>query len=86
MFYAIMDNMVKGYIMKIALMGPPGSGKGTQAKMVCQHYGIPHISTGDMLRSAMQEDTPDGRALKELMGTGNLISDETEIFFRSALA
>ena len=62
--------------MKIALMGPPGSGKGTQAKMVCQHYGIPHISTGDMLRSAMQEDTPDGRALKELMGTGNLISDE----------
>lgn len=61
--------------MKIILMGPPGSGKGTQAKLLCEHYGIVHISTGDLLRAAMQEDTPKGRELKELMGTGNLIAD-----------
>ena len=61
--------------MKIILMGPPGSGKGTQAKLLCEHYGIVHISTGDLLRAAMQEDSPKGRELKELMGTGNLIAD-----------
>ncbi len=65
----------KGNSMKIILMGPPGSGKGTQAKLLCEHYGIVHISTGDLLRAAMQEDTPQGRELKELMGTGNLIAD-----------
>lgn len=62
--------------MKILLMGPPGGGKGTQAKLLCEHYHIPHISTGDLLRAAMQEDTANGRDLKALMGTGNLIADD----------
>lgn len=62
--------------MNIILMGPPGSGKGTQAKLLCEHYGLVHVSTGDLLRSAMQADTPEGRSLKEQMGTGNMISDD----------
>lgn len=62
--------------MKIILLGPPGAGKGTQAESICQRYDIPHISTGNMLREAIDAGTKLGIEAKSLMDAGILVSDE----------
>ena len=64
--------------MLIVLVGPPGSGKGTQAKGLCERYGIPQVSTGDMLRAAKKAGTLD-RDLLEMMDKGGLVPDEVVI-------
>lgn len=62
--------------MKIVLLGPPGSGKGTQAKAIYQKYHIPHISTGDMLRLAVREGSHLGLKVQKVMAAGELVSDD----------
>ena len=62
--------------MNIVLFGAPGAGKGTQAKQLVKKYGIPQISTGDILRAAIANKTPLGLQAKELMDQGKLVSDE----------
>ena len=65
--------------MNLILLGPPGAGKGTQAKMMIDHYRIPQISTGDILRAALKERTPLGLKAKEYMDKGLLVPDEVVI-------
>ena len=62
--------------MRLILLGAPGAGKGTQATFICEKFGIPQISTGDMLRAAIKAGSPLGIAAKKVMDAGNLISDE----------
>lgn len=65
--------------MRIILLGAPGAGKGTQAQFIMKKYGIPQISTGDMLRAAVKVGTPLGLQAKELMDAGKLVTDELVI-------
>jgi adenylate kinase len=63
-------------VMRIILLGSPGSGKGTQAQFITEKYAIPQISTGDMLRAAVREGTPLGIEAKKVMEAGGLVSDD----------
>lgn len=65
--------------MKIILLGPPGAGKGTQAKLITEKYSIPHISTGDIFRKNISEKTPLGIEAKRYMDNGQLVPDEVTI-------
>jgi len=65
--------------MRLILLGPPGAGKGTQAGFITERFGIPQISTGDMLRAAIKARTALGLAAKEVMDRGQLVSDEIVI-------
>jgi len=65
--------------MRIILVGPPGAGKGTQAKRIVERVGIPQISTGDMFRTAVKEGTPMGLKAKEFMDKGALVPDDVVI-------
>src|SRR3712207_3029102 len=63
-------------IMKIIMLGAPGAGKGTQAKQIAGEYQIPHISTGDIFRANIKNNTPLGQKAKAYMDAGNLVPDE----------
>jgi len=65
--------------MRIVLLGPPGAGKGTQAKLIVQKYNIPHISTGDIFRKNIKEMTPLGIKAKEYIDKGQLVPDELTV-------
>jgi len=65
--------------MNLIFVGPPGAGKGTQAKLICSEFGIPHISTGDMLRAAIREGSELGIKAKEYIDAGHLVPDEVVI-------
>jgi adenylate kinase len=62
--------------MRLILLGPPGAGKGTQAEILVAAYGIPQLSTGNILRAAIADKTPMGLAAKEIMDRGDLVSDD----------
>jgi len=65
--------------MRIIFVGPPGAGKGTQAARLVERFGIPHISTGDMFRTAVKAGTPLGKKAQEYMNAGHLVPDEVTI-------
>lgn len=66
-------------MLNIILMGPPGAGKGTQAKILIAKYGIPHISTGDMFREAIKQGTPLGKLAASYINDGHLVPDDVTI-------
>lgn len=65
--------------MRIILLGTPGGGKGTQAKLICEHYGIPHISTGDIFRGKIKEGTAEGKEISNYTEKGQLVPDRLTI-------
>jgi len=65
--------------VNVLLLGPQGSGKGTQAKLISRTYGIPQIATGDMIREMKELDTPEGRELKAVYDAGDLVNDDLMI-------
>ncbi|MBR5419820.1 MAG: adenylate kinase [Lachnospiraceae bacterium] len=65
--------------MKIVMLGAPGAGKGTQAKMIAKEYGIPHVSTGDIFRANIKEGTELGKEAKSYMDKGELVPDELTV-------
>jgi adenylate kinase len=65
--------------MNLVLLGPPGAGKGTQAELIIEKYGIPHISTGDIFRSAIKEGTPLGIEAKRYIDNGQLVPDDVVV-------
>jgi adenylate kinase len=65
--------------MRVIILGAPGAGKGTQSQFIKEHFGIPQISTGDMLRAAVAAGTPLGLQVKEIMASGQLVSDDVII-------
>jgi adenylate kinase len=72
--------------MRLVLMGPPGAGKGTQAKVVADHFGIPAISTGDIFRANVSRGTPLGKKAEEYMGAGEYVPDEvTNLMVRARI-
>jgi adenylate kinase len=72
--------------MRIILMGPPGAGKGTQARVVAEHFGIPAISTGDIFRANVSRGTPLGRKAQEYMDAGEYVPDEvTNLMVRARI-
>jgi adenylate kinase len=72
--------------MRLIVMGPPGAGKGTQAKVVADHFGIPAISTGDIFRSNVSDGTPLGRKAQEYMDKGEYVPDEvTNLMVRARI-
>jgi adenylate kinase len=66
-------------MMRLVFMGPPGAGKGTQARQICEELGIPQVSTGDILRAAVKNGTPMGREAKKHMEAGGLVPDAVVI-------
>ena len=70
--------------MKILLLGPQGSGKGTQAKRIAADYEIPHIATGDIIRAMKEDDTPLGRELRAVYDRGDLVSDDLMVMLIEA--
>jgi adenylate kinase len=71
------DDAAEAKGARIVLLGPPGAGKGTQAQVLCQHLGVPAISTGDMLREAVAEGTELGAKVQGIMDAGGLVDDAT---------
>src|SRR5215831_9589346 len=71
-----MANETSRVVGPVILLGPPGAGKGTQSKRIEEHYHIPQVSTGDILRENVKADTPLGRAAREVMARGQLVPDE----------
>ena len=65
--------------MKIIMLGAPGAGKGTQAKMIAEKYGIPHVSTGDIFRANIKNGTELGKEAKQYMDQGLLVPDELTV-------
>ncbi len=65
--------------MRIILFGPPGAGKGTQAKLIQEKYGIPQLSTGEMFRAAIKNETDLGKRVKSIMESGELVPDQTVV-------
>jgi adenylate kinase len=65
--------------MILILFGPPGAGKGTQASLISDHYNIPHLSTGNIFRSAIKNETSLGKQVKSIMDAGKLVPDETVV-------
>ena len=62
--------------MRVILLGAPGAGKGTQAQFICERFGIPQISTGDMLRAAVKAKSELGMQVEQVMASGGLVTDE----------
>lgn len=62
--------------MRIIIFGPPGAGKGTQAKLISEEYNIPHLSTGEIFRSAIKNETPLGKEVKSILDSGELVPDD----------
>jgi adenylate kinase len=65
--------------VRLVFMGPPGAGKGTQAKAVAAHYGVPHVSSGDIFRGEIERQTPLGKTIKAYLDTGALVPDDITV-------